>query len=217
MTIPVVGLGAGGHAKVVIEILRLDSRYRLIGLLDPNPEFANTNVLGVPIIGHDDCLPYLKKQGVDHFFVGLGSVGYMVPRKRLYELGRSMNMTPVDAIHPRSIVSSSALIGPGVTIGANSIINACAQLGENVIVNTGAIVEHDCLIGNHVHVATGAILTSTVVVGDATHIGAGAIIRQCIRIGENVIVGAGAVVVKDVSSGTVVVGVPAHELRILGE
>jgi len=34
MSTPVIGLGAGGHARVAIEALRLNGSYELVGLLD---------------------------------------------------------------------------------------------------------------------------------------------------------------------------------------
>ena len=61
--IQVVGLGAGGHAKVVLEILRLIGQHELVGLLDPNKELWDTEVLGVPVLGDDDLLPRLYKEG----------------------------------------------------------------------------------------------------------------------------------------------------------
>ena len=213
MGVKVVGLGAGGHAKVVIEILRSHKSYELIGLLDPKPELQGKSVLGVPVLGDDNLLPALKREGICHFFVGLGSVGDTSPRRRLYELALQHGMKPVDAVHPQAVISPSAEIGEGITIMAGAVINACARLGVNVIVNTGVVVEHDCVIGDHVHIATGAQLASTVRVGAGAHIGAGATVRQRITIGDGAIVGAGAVVVKDVPPHTVVVGVPARPLR----
>ncbi|MBN2288952.1 MAG: serine acetyltransferase, partial [Candidatus Glassbacteria bacterium] len=151
MAVPVVGLGAGGHAKVVIEILRQDSRYELTGLLDPKPELAGKSVSGVPVVGGDDSLAELKARGTNHFFIGLGSVPHPGPRKRLYLLAREKGLKPVSAIHPKSVIAPSADLGPGATVMAAAVINAEACLGENVIVNTGAIIEHDCRIGDHVH------------------------------------------------------------------
>jgi len=211
--IPVIGLGAGGHARVVIEILRLMDDFELVGLLDPKPELWNTQVLKVPVLGDDSLLPDLYRQGVLHAFVGLGGTGDTQPRRRLFELAVAQGFRPVQAIHPRSVVSPSALLGDGLTVMAGAVINAEARLGFNVVVNTGAIIEHDCEIGNHVHVATGAQLASTVRIGEGAHIGAGATVRQSIAIGNGAIVGAGAAVVKDVEPGTVVVGVPARILE----
>lgn len=209
----VIGLGAGGHAKVVIEILRLIGGYELVGLLDPREELWNTDVIGVTILGNDDFLPELYNQGIRHAFIGLASVADTRPRRQLYEKARQQGFQIVNAIHPQAIISSSVEIGYGPTIMAGAVINAAARLGDNVIVNTGAIIEHDCVIGDHVHIASGARLAGSVHVGEGTHIGLGTSIRQCIHIGRNAIVGAGAVVVDDVPDNVMVMGVPAGILK----
>lgn len=210
---PIVGLGAGGHAKVMIDILRCDPEAELVGLLDADPRLKGQSVGGVPVLGADDLLPELRARGVRHAFIGLGCTGDARPRARLYELALAAGFEPVAARHPAAIVSPSVRLGPGISLMAGAILNADALVGRNVIVNTGAIVEHDCVVGDHAHVAPGARLASSVHVGDGAHIGLGAIVRQRIRIGRYAQVGAGAVVVKDVEDGVVVTGVPARLLR----
>jgi len=209
----VIGIGAGGHAKGIIEILRDQESYEIVGLLTPKLESHPEQILGVPILGNDEILPKLRQEGIQYFFVGVGGIGDNQPRKRLFEFALFHKIKPVNVIHPQAIISPSAEIGDGATLMAGTIVNSCARLGSNVIVNTGAIVEHDCVIGNHVHIATGARLAGTVQVGDGAHIGAGAVVRQCISIGERAIVGAGAVVVRDVAPYSVVVGVPARKFK----
>ena len=210
----VVGLGAGGHAKVVIEILELMGGHELVGLLDPKQDLWNTRVHGVTVLGDDSLLPELHSQGVHAAFVGIGSVKDTWPRLQSYKKARDLGFQLVKAIHPRAVISPSALIGDGPTIMAGAIVNTSARLGDNVIVNTGAIVEHDCIIGHHSHIATGARLTATVTVGEGVHVGAGATVRQSINIGPRAIIGAGSVVVDDVLAESLVVGVPARPLEI---
>ena len=207
--IPVIGFGAGGHAKVVIEILRSMREYEILGLLDKRLP-TGANVLGVEVLGDDSLMTELKERGIEHAFIGVGTVGDAQPRRELYEKVVSSGFQIVPAIHAAAIVSSSAQIGTGPTIMAGAIVNANAVIGDNVIVNTGAIVEHDCVIGDHTHIATGARLAGGVQVGPGSHIGIGAVIRQEIKIGDGAIVGAGAVVVRDVPQGTTVIGVPAQ-------
>jgi len=211
----VVGLGAGGHAKVIIEALRLSGDHDIVALLDPNKELWHTNVLSVPVLGDDSLLPELFQKGVGLAFIGLGGTRDNGPRQKLYEHALAQGFRAIQVIHPQAVVSASALLGDGLIVMACAVINAEASVGVNVIVNTGAIVEHDCVIGSHVHLATGAKLASNVRVADGAHIGVGASVRQGICIGEGAIVGAGAAVVKDVDPNTIVVGVPAQVLKYL--
>ena len=208
--IPVVGFGAGGHAKVVIEILRSLQDYTIIGLLEARRELWGESVLGVEVLGDDSMMAELKQRGIEHGFIGVGTVGDAQPRIQLYEKVTGFGFQIVPAIHAAAIVSSTATIGAGPTIMAGAIVNANAVIGDNVIVNTGAIVEHDCVIGDHAHIATGARLAGGVQVGQGSHIGIGAVVRQEIRIGDGAIVGAGAVVVRDGPAGKTVMGVPAR-------
>jgi UDP-perosamine 4-acetyltransferase len=207
--IPVVGFGAGGHATVVIEILRSMREYEIVGLLDTRIE-RGASVLGVEVLGDDSMMAELKQRGIEHAFIAVGTVGDAQPRRELYERVVGFGFQIVPAIHAAAMVSSSAQIGIGPTIMAGAIVNANAVIGDNVIVNTGAIVEHDCVIGDHAHIATGARLAGGVHVGPGSHIGIGAVVRQEIKIGDGVIVGAGAVVVRDVPAGKTVMGVPAR-------
>ena len=207
--VQVIGLGAGGHAKVVVEILKLNNELEVRGLLDECNDKVGKEVAGVSVIGNDALLPELFAKGVRHACVGVGSVGQGNRRIELYEKLRQLGFDVVQAIQPTAVISDSVEIGLGATIMAAVVINADARIGDNVIINTGAIVDHDCIIGNHAHIATGACLSGGVKVGDGTHIGAGAVIRQDINVGKNSVVGAGAVVVNDVPDNVVVMGVPA--------
>lgn len=213
--IQVVGFGAGGHAKVVIEILHLQ-HCEIVGLLDVSPELWGTEVLGVPVLGDDSLISEVIDSGAEHAFIGIGTVGDTRPRRQLYEKVEAAGFQLVSAIHPAAVVSNAATIGTGTTVMAGAVINAGAKVGKNVIVNTGAIVEHDCNIGDHSHIATGARLAGGVQIGEGTHVGLGAVVRQEVRIGEYVIVGAGAVVVRDVADGNTVIGVPA-EIYVKGK
>ncbi|MCI0349786.1 MAG: acetyltransferase, partial [Acidobacteriales bacterium] len=188
----VIGLGAGGHASVVIDILQTAEDCELVGLLDANPTSWGKTVLGVPVLGGDDKLPELRAQGVTHAFIGVGSIGDTTPRRQLYEKLCQQGFELVNAIHPQAIVARSAQMGQGATIMAGCILNPGVWLGVNVVVNTGSVVEHDCQIGDHVFIGPGVRLGGSVEIEVGAHIGIGATILQNIRIGEKAIVGAGA-------------------------
>ena len=212
-------VGGGGHARVVIDCLRASRAAQPVAIVDADRALWGTRVLEVPVIGADELLPQLKRQGIRTFVVGLGGTGDNEPRRRLFELSLGHGLTALTVRHPSSVCSVWAYIGAGSLLGPAAVVNAGASIGANVIVNTAAVIEHDCVIEDHVHVATGATLCGTVIVEAGAHIGSGATIRQGIHIGKGAVIGAGAVVIDDVPPAIVVAGVPARPLgleRVVG-
>jgi sugar O-acyltransferase (sialic acid O-acetyltransferase NeuD family) len=208
----VIGIGAGGHSRVVIDILSFNPEIHITGLVDNNPDLQNKEKFGLKILGSDSILPKLHARGVSYVFIGVGMVKDLEKRKKLYEQAQKNGFIVISAIHPKAIISGQAKIGKGVTIMAGAIINSGAVIKDNVIINTGAIIEHDCIINSHCHIAPGAVLSGEVKIDRQTFIGAGATIKQNISIGSNCIVGAGAVVTRNISADNVVAGVPAKVL-----
>jgi UDP-perosamine 4-acetyltransferase len=209
----VIGLGAGGHARVVIDTLRSIGGFDIVGLLDQDKSLWHTEVLGVTVLGDDGMIEGMRRDGIESAFIGLGVIRNFQPRIQLYERAKSLGFKIVSAVHPLATVSRFASLGEGPTVMAGAIINAATKVGDNVIINTGAIVEHDCEIGDHSHIATGARLAGGVRIGRSTHIGLGACIKEGIIVGDNSLVGAGAVVLSNVPENTVVAGVPARTLE----
>ena len=211
--IKVIGIGAGEHARVIIDILRLRGEIEIVGLLDANPNIWGTKIEGVPVLGDDCKLQEIFSNGVTCAFNGIGSSPKILPRKLVYLQASAIGFNFIEAIHPSAIIATSVNMGPGVTIMSQAVVNSGAELGSNVILNTGTIVEHDCIIGNHTHVATGSRIGGSVNIGDDCHIGLGACVRNGVSIGEGSIVGTGAAVVDNVPKGVVVGGVPARLLK----
>ena len=209
-----VVIGAGGHARVVLDIL-LNSRpeMRLI-LLDAEQSRWGSKMMGVNIVGGDNLLPELYQRGASNAIVALGATRGGSLRKRLFDTSLAIGFSPVEVIHSTAVCSKWAELGSGVQIFAFAVINAGARVGRNTIINTGAIIEHDCFVEDHVHIATAARLCGGVRIGETAHIGAGAILREGVKVGAKAVVGAGAVVIHDVAEATVVAGCPAVPLKI---
>lgn len=207
---PVIIVGAGGHAKVVIDTL-LASSIEIIGATDSNPEKNGTCILGIPIVGADEVVLQYKPEQI-LLANGIGSVGLPKTRMRIFNYFKELGFSFINAVHPSAIVASEVILGEGVQIMAGSIIQPGCHIGENCIINTGTSVDHDCCIGSHVHLAPGVTLSGSVEIGAGVHVGTGAIMIQGIQIGRNSVVGAGAVVIKNVTENAKVIGVPAREV-----
>ncbi len=204
-------IGGGGHAKQVIESLRLTKPDARLAIVDAKP--GAREVLGVKVVGTDDFLRNAASEGFSSFAMGIGGVGDNRPRADAFTRACAAGLAPLTVIHPSAVIASSAKIGVGTVCLFSVIIEAEALIGDDVIVSSGAIVEHDCRICDHVHVATGAVVTGSVEIGELAHVGAGAVVRQGIKIGSGALVGAGSMVTKSVPPGVTVVGVPARVME----
>lgn len=203
----VVVVGAGDHAKVVLEALWAIGAFEVVGLIDPNP--LSNYVLGVPVLGGDQLLPCLLTQGVKAAVVAIGSNGL---RQQIGENLLRMGFALPAVVHPTAFISPSANIADGAVVMAKAIVGTLANIDALTIINTGAIVEHDNNIGVSAHICPGVALAGRVRVGDRALIGVGSAVRPNICIGSDSVVGAGSAVVADVHSGVTVAGAPAREL-----
>lgn len=208
----VILLGGGGHAKCVIDAMRLGGKYFPHCVLDLKNR-SGEEVLGIKITGSDADLPSYYRRGIKFCFVGLGSIGNPARRITLWKHAVKSGFKFPNIIHPTAIVSAHASIGIGVYIGPRAIVNAGAVIGDGCIINSGAIVEHDCHVGKFVHIAPGAVLSGGVTVGDRSHLGTGCAVTHGITIGADSVIGVGSVVIKNIPSWTVCVGNPAKKIK----
>lgn len=209
MKCPVIVLGGGGHAKVLIDVLKLTG-CTLLGFTDLR--FGNGPILGVAQIGNDHAILRYTPEEI-RLVNGIGSIGSTNLRRKLYEDFKHHNYHFATVIHPEAVIAADVDLNEGAQVMAGAIIQPGCIIGSNTVINTRVSIDHDCKIGQHVHVAPGAVLSGGVHVNEGVHIGVGATIIQGIKLGRNSVVGAGAVVTRSVPDGVIVVGVPAKEVQ----
>lgn len=207
MTRDLLVVGAGGHAKVVIDAARRSGCWNVLGLLDDEPTWWGRSVLGVQVLGPVSEFAALRN---DAWVVV--AIGSNATRSRIQGLLAQSGVPFATVVHPASVIADSAILGAGCVVMAGAVINPDAVLGEGVILNTAATIDHDCRIGSFAHIAPGAHLCGGVQVGELALMGVGASVLPGGGIGAAATVGAGAVVVRKVRDGATVVGVPAREI-----
>lgn len=211
MNRPLILVGAGTHAKMLVDILCLTGR-EILFATDGNPDKHGTTYRGIEVRGGDEVVLDMDPQTV-RLVNGVGSVASPHVRQALFERFAERGFVFESIIHPSAVIAESVTLGQGVQVMACAVIQPDAQLEDNVLINTNATVDHDCHIGAHSHIAPGATISGGVRIGSGCHIGSGASTVQYINIGDGTVVGAGAVVIGDLPEGVTAVGVPARPLR----
>ena len=199
----IILLGAGGHAKVCIDILQTcGQRVHCCIAQGDGQNFC----MGIPILDGDQRLECLYNQGFRNIFVAIGANSV---RQKLARRAIEIGFHLVNAISPYAIVSTSAVLGVGIAVMPGAVVNAESKIEDLAIINTGATVDHDCQIGQAAHIAPQCALAGSVSVGERSFLGVGCKVIPGIHIGDDCMAGAGSVIVRDVRSGNSVRGVPA--------
>ncbi len=202
-------VGAGGHGRVVLDILIRAGHHQVIGFLDSNQGAWGRRMDGLPILGDLGRLPGLRDEGLAGAIVAIGDNGI---RRAFADRIDALGVPLINAIHPSANLAHNVALGRNVVIAAGALVCAHCQIGDSVILNTGCIVDHESMIGTAAHICPGARLAGRVMVESGAFVGIGATVLQCLRIGCEAVIGGGAVVIHDVEPLTTVVGVPARAI-----
>lgn len=203
----VVIIGAGGHAKVIADIIE-KSGDEIVGFLDDNKKMGTTIIKEYKVLGDfNNRFPLAIANSDYEFIIAIGD------NKKREEISHSPNLKFYTAIHPSAQMGLDVEIQEGTVIMANACINSSAKIGKHCIINTGAIIEHDNIIEDFVHISPNVALGGTVKIGKSTHVGIGSTIKNNITICEKCKIGAGAVVVKDIKEEGTYIGVPAKKME----
>jgi len=195
-------IGAGGHCKVVIDIINELNQYNIVGIFDDNKVgvFCGFNILGNT---YELTTPNINTL-IDCYIITIGNDKL---RKNIYEQNTHLNWCTL--IHPKSIISKNVIIGSGTIICAGAVIQTEANIGKHCIINTNCNIDHESYIGDFCSICPGTTICGQTNIGNVTFIGANSTIINGVNIGTNCIIGAGSVVIKDINGNCKVVGNPA--------
>lgn len=196
----IVLYGGGGHGRVLIDLLRAEGTYRLVGIVDDHLR-PGDDVLGVPVLGGPDVLAELRSQGVALAANGIGGIGRVQSRVDVFDRLAGAGMSCPALVHPTAVVEPSAIVAAGVQVLAMAYVGSAADVGFGSLLNTAAVVSHDCVLGRYANVSPGGLLAGEVRLGDRAMVGMGATVNVGVVVGDGTLIGNSAVVKADVPDG----------------
>lgn len=206
---PIIVLGAGGHARVVVAALRVLRTFHPLGVLDRTNLATGETVAGAAIVGGFADLERFAAQGA----AAALAIGDNRERAVHFDRCRALGLALPAIVHPAAVVDTGAVVEDGALVCMGAIVGVQARIGRGAIVNTGAVIDHESVLDDFAHVGPGARIAGRVVIGSRAFVGIGACVIDRIAIGADATVGAGAAVIAPVAEAATVVGVPAREIR----
>lgn len=205
--------GAGGHTKVIIDIIEKENVHELVCVLDDDKNLWGTTILDYPIKGGKNQLQTLKQEYPE--IKAIIGIGENKVREKIYNILKGEQFEFARTIHPSAQIARNVTIGSGTVIMANTAINTDSIIGINCIINTGTTIDHENIIEDYVHLSPGVHLSGNVVIKKAVHMGTGSNVIPGITIGSYTIIGAGTTVIKDIPNNVTAVGIPAKIIKHL--
>lgn len=176
----IVLLGGGGHCHSVIDVIELEKRFEIIGIID-KPELLGQKVLGYEIIGCDNDLENIYKT-CKNALITIGQIKSYTIRKNLFEKLKKIGFNLPVIISPLAYVSKYTQIDEGTIIMHHALVNSNVTVGKNCIINTKSLIEHDSIIGDYCHIATASVLNGGVTMKEGTFFGSNATSKEYIEI-----------------------------------
>ena len=186
-------VGGGGHCKSVIDVIELEGKFKIAGIIEKDKNLIGQKVLDYEVIGCDEDLGKLREK-YEYAFVTVGQIKSPNLRIKIYEKLKKLNFKLPIIISPLAYVSKYSKIEEGTIIMHHALVNANAKIGKNCIINSKALIEHDALIEDVCHISTAAVINGGVIVKRGSFIGSNVVTKEYIEIKENSFIKAGSLV-----------------------
>ena len=176
----IVLIGGGGHCRSVIDVLELEDKYEIAGIIDKK-ELLGQDVLGYKVIGCDDDLEKLFKK-YKNAVVTVGQIQSNALRVKLFNKLKNIGYKLPTIISPLAYISKHSTVGDGTIVMHQALINSNVTIGENCIINSKALIEHDCLVEDSCHISTASVLNGGVIVKEGAFFGSNATSKEGVKL-----------------------------------
>lgn len=173
-------IGGGGHCHSVIDVIELENKYRIAGIIDKK-ELIGKDILGYKVIGCDDDLESLYKH-YKYACITVGQIKSADIRIKIFNNLKKIGFELPSIISPLAYVSKHSAIGEGTIVMHKALVNATVRIGNNCIINTKALIEHDCIIKDNCHISTASVINGGVTVKQNTFFGSNATSKEYVEI-----------------------------------
>jgi len=124
-------------------------------------------------------------------------------------------------IEPGAIIRNMVEIGDNCVIMMGAVLNIGAVIGQKTMIDMNVVVGGRAIVGSNCHIGAGTVLAGVieppsadpVIIEDDVMIGANVVVLEGVKVGKGAVIAAGSVVIKDVEPYSVMVGIPAKQIK----
>lgn len=174
-------IGSGGHTISCIDVIEMEKKYHVIGLIDLK---KNKVLQKYEVVGNLNKLKELKTK-TQNIFITIGQINSPKLRIKLFNKVNKLGFKLVKIVSPLSYLSKNSSIGDGTIIMHGAYVGPNVKIGKNCIINTNATIEHDTIIEDNCHISTSVTINGGVKINSGSFVGSNSVIRQGINLKSN--------------------------------
>jgi sugar O-acyltransferase (sialic acid O-acetyltransferase NeuD family) len=157
-------VGAGGHGRCCLDIVRENNVYEEICFLDDSGMGSIVN--GVKIAGNIESLNSYSSDY--HVFV---AVGNNVFREKLMIQAKELGHKVITLVSSKSIVSDYAIVQEGTVVFPGAVVEANAKIGRGCIIAANTTINHDAVIEDYALVNSNSVIRPNAVLKSKAKVG----------------------------------------------
>ena len=202
-------IGAGGMGRTMysnaLESIGYGEKFVVKGFVDDNLEALDGFPNYPPVIG---TIRNYQPQQDDVFVSSIGGISRKACMEEIIRRGGEF----IELIHQTARLLANVKLGKGNFIGAYTVIGNDVVIGDYNMIQSYTIIGHDARIGDFNRIDTRVTCVGGIVIGNEVNIHTSAVISHNVKVEHKSRVAALSFVIKDVKSGTTVIGNPAKRL-----
>ena len=179
---PIVLLGSGGHARVVLDCLQNLGQKKILYNSPTRSDWFEK--MGIEYV-EDDRLVQLagNRMQMAVGFIGFSCSDLEARYKKMNKLiGYGADFPTIK--HPSAIVSETAELGVGSQVLSGAVVNCYSKIKEGVVINTKALVEHQTFVGTGSHLAPNSVVLGGCDIGKFCYLGASCLVVQMNKVND---------------------------------
>lgn len=188
-----------------LESIGYGEKFVVKGFVDDNLEALDGFPNYPPVIG---TIRNYQPQQDDVFVSSIGGISRKACMEEIIRRGGEF----IELIHQTARLLANVKLGKGNFIGAYTVIGNDVVIGDYNMIQSYTIIGHDARIGDFNRIDTRVTCVGGIVIGNEVNIHTSAVISHNVKVENKSRVAALSFVIKDVKSGTTVIGNPAKRL-----
>lgn len=168
-----VMVGAGGHGRVVADLIRLSGHLELVAVVDDDSRTHGGYLDGVEIIGSTALLERHPRAAT----ACVVAIGDNRTRARIFNLALGLGYHLPPLVHPAAVIARGVKLPSGLIVCAGAVVAPGVRLGSDSLIGANAVLDADCELGDHCRVGPAVVVGCGVRQGAYSTLGAGALVE----------------------------------------